>query len=114
MKKGFTLVEMMIVVAVVGAIAALSIPAIYGAYSGASARACSRNIVEVEKAKMQLTLPPGIVAGAMGLDNADQDLSSGSAYSNLLSAMNISDLSVLRVGDLDIHAGTLKIKAWYE
>lgn len=70
-KKGFTLVEIMIVVAIIGLLAAIGIPSILGAYSTSQENSKERNIAEVEKAKGVLTLPAGTVAGAKGYTEAD-------------------------------------------
>ena len=66
-KKGFTLVEVMIVVAIIGLLAAIGIPSIMNAMSKAQEKAKSRNIASVEKAKAMLQLPTGIHANGMGL-----------------------------------------------
>ena len=95
-------------------LAAIGIPNIIGAYSDAKEKACARNIAEVEKAKMVLTLPNGVVTGAMGLSNEAVDLSSGSARSNLLLSLNIPDTSALKVGDRNIVIGSLHERAHYE
>ncbi|MFA7369076.1 MAG: prepilin-type N-terminal cleavage/methylation domain-containing protein [Kiritimatiellales bacterium] len=114
MKKGFTAVEIMIVAAIIGMLAAIGIPMIIGAYSEAVNKTCARNIAEIEKAKLVLTLPNGAVNGAMGLDDASADLSSGTARTNLLLTMNITDISALRVGGRDIIIGSLRERAHYE
>ncbi len=66
-KKGFTLVEIMIVVAIIGLLAAIGIPSIIGAYQNAQLKSAMRNVAEIEKAKGVMTLPSGSVTGAAGL-----------------------------------------------
>ena len=67
-----------------------------------------------EKAKEKLMLPEGTVRGAMGLENTSADLSSGSARDHLLMALNITDLSDLKVGGREIIVGSLQEKAHYQ
>ncbi len=56
-KKGFTLVEIMIVVAIIGLLAAVGIPSIMNAMSNAEDRMKEKNIASVEKAIGMLMLP---------------------------------------------------------
>ncbi|MBC8205925.1 MAG: type II secretion system protein [Kiritimatiellales bacterium] len=113
-KQGFTLVEIMIVVAIIGLLAAIGIPSILGAYSTSQKKAKARNVAEVEKAKGVLTLPTSSgLPGAMELDDTTLDLSTGAAYSNLMSALSITDASELTVGADAVTIGTLATKASY-
>ena len=52
-KKGFTLVEIMIVVAIIGIIIAIAVPAFLRARENARGRACQKNLSKVEGAKEQ-------------------------------------------------------------
>ncbi len=113
-KKGFTLVEIMIVVAIIGLLAAIGIPSILNAYSTSQVNAKARNVAEVEKAKGVLTLPTTSgLPGAMALTDTTLSLQSGAAYSNLMSALRITDSSELTVGGTTIQIGTLTTKATY-
>lgn len=56
-KQGFSLVEIMFVVAIIGLLASLGIPAIMNAMDEAKDRTKRVHIAEVEKAKGMLTLP---------------------------------------------------------
>jgi len=112
-RKGFTLIEIMLGISIIGLLAALSIPAILGAYAGAQEKTKLLNIAEVEKAKGVLTLPSELgMAGAMGL-TADQPFDD-EAVSNLCKALRINDINELTVKGVPITIGTLTEKAYYE
>jgi len=112
-RKGFTLIEIMLGISILGLLAALSIPAILGAYTKAQEKTKLLNIEQVEKAKGILTLPRELgMAGAMAL-TASQSFGDA-AVSNLCSALRISDLSKLAVGNMTLNPGTLTEKAYYE
>ncbi len=113
-KKGFTLVEIMIVVAIIGLLAAIGIPSILGAYSNSQEKAKLRNVAEVEKAKGVLTLPAGSITGAMALDDTTLDLDTdATALANILAALNIDAKSELTVGGAAITIGDMTTKATY-
>ncbi len=112
-KKGFTLVEIMIVVAIIGLLAAIGIPSILGAYSNSQEKAKLRNVAEVEKAKGVLTLPTGSITGAMALDDTTADLGAGTYLANLLSALNVDSTAELAVGGTAITIGDMTTKATY-
>ena len=113
-KQGFTLVEIMIVVAIIGLLAAIGIPSILGAYATSQEKAKARNVAEVEKAKGVLTLPASSgLPGAMELTDTTLSLDSGAAYTNLMAALSITAKSELTVGSDAITIGTLATKATY-
>ena len=62
-KKGFTLVEIMIVVVIIGMIAAIGMPYMLRAYMQAQQNAIDRNLADINKTKAQLTLPVGTAGG---------------------------------------------------
>ncbi len=72
-RKGFTLVEIMIVVAIIGLLAAIAIPNFVKARETAQANACINNMRQIESAKEQWALEKGkttgdaIVADEVGL-----------------------------------------------
>ncbi len=51
MKKGFTLVEIMIVVAIIGIIIAIAVPAFLRARENARGRACQENLSKIDGSK---------------------------------------------------------------
>src|SRR4030042_312452 len=55
-KKGFTLVEIMIVVAIIGIIIAIAVPAFLRARENARGRACQENLQKIDGAKEQWAL----------------------------------------------------------
>ncbi|WP_269844952.1 pilin [Tichowtungia aerotolerans] len=111
-KQGFTLVEIMIVVAIIGLLAAIGIPSILNAYSTSQDQAKFRNVAEVEKAKGVLTLPTSSgLPGSMALEPADGW--DASTTSNLLTALSINSIDDLKVGSDAITIGDLTTKATY-
>lgn len=110
-KKGFTLVEIMLVVAIIGLLATIGIPVILGAYAKAQATTMDSNIAAVEKAKGVLTLPAGLLPGAIGL--TPEDDFDDNAIANLCTALQIDDLDALTVSGQEISVGTLTLRASY-
>ena len=69
MKKGFTLVEIMIVVAIIGLLAAIAIPSFMRARVTSQKNACINNLRQIESAKDQYALEFGLTNGASILAN---------------------------------------------
>lgn len=55
-ERGFTLVEIMIVVAIIGIIIAIAVPAFLRARENARGRACQENLTKIDAAKEQYAL----------------------------------------------------------
>lgn len=62
-KKGFTLVEIMIVVAIIGLLAAIAIPSFIKARSESQKNACINNLRQIDAAKEQWALANKKVQG---------------------------------------------------
>lgn len=63
-KAGFTLVEMMIVVGVVGLLTAMAMPSFVRARSESRLRTCINNLRQIDGAKDQWALENGLATGA--------------------------------------------------
>ncbi|MFA7158443.1 MAG: prepilin-type N-terminal cleavage/methylation domain-containing protein [Kiritimatiellia bacterium] len=78
MKKGFTLVEIMIVVAIIGLLAAIAIPSFMKARTSSQKNACINNLRQIESGKDQYSIEVGRTNGwTFGSDDAI-------AFSNLV------------------------------
>jgi len=109
MKKGFTLVEVMIVVAIIGLLAAIGIPSIMNAMSKAQQKSKDRNIASVEKAKAMLQLP-------VAIHSLGQSLTVGAtvAATDLLECMQgVDALTDLDVAGDSITVGVIGTTATY-
>ncbi|MBX7245902.1 MAG: prepilin-type N-terminal cleavage/methylation domain-containing protein [Candidatus Sumerlaeaceae bacterium] len=62
--KGFTLVEIMIVVAIIGIIIAIAVPAFLRARENSRGRACQENLSKIDGAKEQYALEFNLSNGA--------------------------------------------------
>jgi len=99
-KQGFTLVEIMIVVAIIGLLAAIGIPSILNAMSSAQDKAKDRNVADVMKAKGMCMLP--IDMGGINAEEGDN------VSTNIYDHMDgVDDLDDLDVGGDSITVGAV-------
>ena len=69
--KGFTLVEIMIVVAIIGLLAAIAIPSFMQARTTSQTNACINNLRQIDAAKEQDALENGLVTGGTSANYTD-------------------------------------------
>jgi prepilin-type N-terminal cleavage/methylation domain-containing protein len=70
MKQGFTLVEIMIVVAIIGLLAAIAIPSFMKARTQSQQNACINNLRQIEAGKEQWALATKQTQGATAVTTA--------------------------------------------
>ncbi len=113
-KNGFTLVEIMFVVAIIGLLASMGVPAILGAMNHAKEKVREANIASIEKAKSMLTLPELVYAHGQGLDAGAVFGEGAYTESNLVACIkSVENLKELMVGDFYLIPGDIGTKAYY-
>jgi prepilin-type N-terminal cleavage/methylation domain-containing protein len=78
--KGFTLVEIMIVVAIIGIIIAIAVPGFIRARSQSRMRNCQENLTKIDGAKEQMALEANLAPGAAVTMAQLTDSDSGNGY----------------------------------
>ena len=68
-EKGFTLVEIMIVVAIIGLLAAIAIPNFIQSRQKAQAKTCTANLKQIEGAVQQYALDSNMNSGTVTMAN---------------------------------------------
>lgn len=80
-RRAFTLVEIMIVVAIIGLLAAIAIPSFIKARQASQTNACINNLRQIDAAKEQWALNSGAVNGDTvtpgGIDGVDSYIKNG-------------------------------------
>ena len=112
-KTGFTLTEMMVVIGIIGLLAAMIIPPILNSIEKAKTKIKQRNVVNIEKAKGILQLPASVHSLGKGL-------SDGAVYGSdfteeeLFACLSwVEDTGDLEVNGDPIIVGNIGVQAHY-
>lgn len=121
MKKGFTLVEIMIVVAIIGIIIAIAVPAFLRARENARGRACQENLTKIDGAKEQYAIEAklgnGVACDMASLltptvNNQAATLGSGYLKTTPLCPANNAAYNVNNIGTLPTCSYSATAPAW--
>jgi prepilin-type N-terminal cleavage/methylation domain-containing protein len=113
-KTGFTLVEIMFVVAIIGLLAAIGVPSILNAMAKAQEKTRTAHITSIEKAKSMLILPALVYAHGQSLESGDKFGEGNYTEENLMACIqNVDDLDDLTVGKYRLIPGDIGTKATY-
>lgn len=113
-KAGFTMVEIMFVVAIIGLLASMGVPAILNAYRHAQEQAREANLASIEKAKSMLTLPALVYSHGQSLKKGDAFGEGSYTEENLMACIHGADtLEELAVAGHFIVPGKIGSDAHY-
>ena len=113
-KDGFTLVEIMFVVTIIGLLASMGIPALLNAMESAKDRVKQAHIAAVEKAKATLTLPALVYECGKSVQPGTSFGVNDYTEENLMACIKIQTrLLELKVGDSYLIPGDIDSRAYY-
>jgi prepilin-type N-terminal cleavage/methylation domain-containing protein len=113
-RKGFTLVEIMFAVAIIGLLASIGIPAVLNALETARQKTREAHITSIEKAKSMLTLPELVYAYGRSLEEGTEFGEGEYTEENLMACIkNVQTLKDMKVGDNYLIPGSIGTKAHF-
>lgn len=113
-KDGFTLVEIMFAVAIIGLLASIGIPSILHAFENAKDKTKQSHIATIEKAKSMLTLPELVYAYGRSLEDGAEFGEGDYTEENLMACIHTAEtLEELKVDDDYLVPGNIGTKAYY-